>query len=101
MTKSLITDEEEFDLLKWGNSEIGTVLSTEHQGSGRWTEHYRMVWSEEHGDETFYFAYDYEEPSTEMQDVEEEFEPSNVEEVFPVEVKVIQYITQKELDKRI
>lgn len=96
MAKSKITNGEDFDQLTYAalnvfNSDDGiTVLENEHIDSTRWTEVYRLVWSEgEH-----FFSYLYDVPSTEYQEgSESEFDPRNIVPVKPVEVTVTKYIS--------
>lgn len=95
MAKSKITDESDFDDLAYSsinvfNPDTGiTVLENELFDTTRWMEIHRIVWSEgEH-----YFSYLYEKPATENQEgSESEFDPRDICEVRPVEVKVIQYV---------
>ena len=95
MTKSKITNTEDFDDLTYAalnvfNPDTGiTVLENEHIDSSRWTEIYRLVWSEGEN----YFSYVYDVPSTEYQEgSESEFDARNIVAVKPVEVTVIKYV---------
>lgn len=95
MAKSKITDQSDFDDLTYAalnvfNPDTGvTVLENELIDTTRWTEIYRLVWSEgEH-----FFSYLYDQPATELQEgSESEFDSRLIKEVKPIEVKVIQYI---------
>lgn len=95
MAKSKITDQSDFDDLTYAalnvfNPDTGiTVLENEIFDTTRWTEIYRLVWSEgEH-----FFSYLYDLPATELQEgSESEFDPRLIKEVQPLEVKVIQYV---------
>lgn len=95
MAKSKITNGEDFDQLTYAalnvfNPDDGiTVLENEHIDSSRWTEIYRLVWSEGEN----YFSYVYDVPSTEYQEgSESEFDARNIVPVKPVEVTVIKYV---------
>lgn len=95
MAKSKIVDESDFDDLTYAplnvfNPDTGiTVLENELVDTTRWTEIYRLVWSEgEH-----FFSYLYDMPATEHQEgSESEFDQRLIKEVRPVEVKTIQYV---------
>lgn len=101
MTNSLITNEEDFDDLISGYSDLGKVVENEHIDSGRWVEYYTVVWQETHENGERYFSYDYERPSTEMQEgSESEFDASGIKEVFPYEVVITKYATAEELAKK-
>jgi hypothetical protein len=86
MTSKIVT-EDDFENMRY-NSKNENVVSNEYQDSSRWYEIWTMVWKE---NETFY-AYDYEVPATEMQEVDEEFDPSRIYEVKPVEITVTKYV---------
>lgn len=95
MAKSKITNTADFDQLTYAalnvfNPNDGiTVLENEHIDSSRWTEIYRLVWSEGEN----FFAYTYDVPSTEYQEgSESEFDPRGIIEVKPIEVTVTKYV---------
>lgn len=100
MTTSKITDEEEFDLIQYGDSEEGTLIEDTITGSGRWLDYHYAVWSEKHGSETYYFGYSYDVPSTEVQEGSETaFNASEIHEVFPRSVTVTKYYNKAQTDK--
>lgn len=101
MTNSLITDDEDFENLIGGYSDLGEVVENEHVGSGRWVEYYTAVWKETHENGERYFSYDYDTPSTEAQEgSESDFDADAIKEVFPYEVVVTKYATAEELAKK-
>lgn len=100
MAKSKIGNEEEFDAVKYGDSEVGTMIQDEITGSGRWVEYNYLIWSENHDGIVVYFGYTYETPSTEQQEGSEaDFDASEIHELFPREITVTKYFNQKEVDK--
>lgn len=99
MTISKITDEENFDAMRYGDHENGTLIEDTITGDGRWVDYHYVVWSETHDDGVHYFGCSYETPSTEAQEGSEaDFDADEIEEVFPQAVTVIKYYNQKELD---
>jgi hypothetical protein len=101
MIKSKVLNEEDFDSLRYGDPEIGTVIEDNLFDSGRWVEYHSIVWSENHDGELLYFNYIYEMPATEQQEgSESEFDADGINQVFPQEVITIKYFTQKELDAK-
>lgn len=95
MAKSKITDQSDFDDLTYSALDVFdpdtgiTVLENEHIDSSRWTEIYRIVWSEGEN----YFSYVYDVPSTEYQEGSEtDFDPRGIKEVRPEQVVVTKYV---------
>jgi hypothetical protein len=100
MTISKVTEEEEFDAVLYGDSEEGTLIEDKITGDGRWVDYHYAVWSEKHDDETYYFGYSYDVPSTEVQEgSESEFNASEIHEVFPRSVVVTKYYNKTEVAK--
>lgn len=95
MAKSKIVNKDDFDDLTYSSLNVFdpntgiTVLANEHIDSGRWTEFYRLVWSEGEN----YFSYVYDVPSTEYQEgSESEFDVRKIQEVRPVEYTAVKYV---------
>lgn len=95
MAMSKITNQQEFDNIRYqtvGDKTYSSgvvVLSNEYVESRRWTEMWELVWSENEGKDLF--SYYYHVPATELQDVDEDFNPSEIRDVVAEEVTIIKY----------
>lgn len=95
MATSQITNQQEFENIRYqgvGDTTYSSgvvVLSNKFVESRRWVELWELVWSENDGKDLF--SYYYEVPATELQDADEDFDPSQIRDVVAEEVTVIKY----------
>ena len=100
MTISKITNEEQFNEMRWEDDDFTTLISSEITDTGRWVEYHYVIWSEQHDGVTHFFGASFEVPATEQQEGSEApFDVSDIHEVFPREITTTKYFTQRELDK--
>lgn len=83
---SVIQTQDDFDDMSWGDKK-DWVVSDEYVDSSRWYEIWYRVWQER----DTYYAYTYRVPATEMQEIDDDFDPQEINEVEPYEVTVTKY----------
>ena len=94
LTKEQLLDYEVPWLEKDEEVEGVKIISREIIGNSRWTQTVKTIFNYENK----YYKILSDHPSTEMQEVDWSYWNPCLEEVFPVEVIVTKYVTQKELE---